>query len=98
MSARRAPAPSATGDLPVALENGRGSPVALRMRNRQLTAGLVANGRLDLAQTVAVLCAKPQNGAEGAPAAPSSREMRLPLGTEGVFGAQIDPTGRHGGG
>ena len=59
---------------------------------------LVANGRLNLAQTVAVLCAKPQNGAEDTPAAPWSREMRLPLGTEGVFGAQIDPTGRHGGG
>ena len=40
MSARRAPALSATGDLPVALENGRGSPVAPRMRNRQVSAGL----------------------------------------------------------
>ena len=59
---------------------------------------LVANGRLNLAHTVAVLCAKPQNGAEDTPAAPWGREMRLPLGMEGVFGAQIDPTGRHGGG
>ena len=59
---------------------------------------LAANGRLNLAQTVAVLCAKPQNGAEDTPAAPWGREMQPPLGTEGVFGAQVDPTGRHGGG